>query len=128
MVGRHNPLNSNRSPADGLDQSVTGQPVTIRLFEAGDEARWDGFVHRHPHGSPFHLIDWKKSIEETFGYRPFYLIALEADQVRGVLPLFFVENLLVNRALISSPFAVYGGVLADSPAVREKIGRASCRE
>jgi FemAB-related protein (PEP-CTERM system-associated) len=64
---------------------------------------------------------WKKSIEETFGYRPVYLIALEADQVRGVLPLFFVENLLLKRALISSPFAVYGGVLADSQVVRDAL-------
>lgn len=121
MVGSPNPLGGNRTPVDGLDQSVTGQRVTIRLFEAGDEFRWDDFVHRHPHGSPFHLIAWKNSIEETFGYRPFYLIALEADQLRGVLPLFLVENLLVRRALISSPFAVYGGVLADSQAVRETL-------
>ena len=121
MVGSSNPLSVNRIPADGLGQSAAGPDVTIRLFEAGDEVRWDEFVHRHLHGSPFHLIAWKKSIEETFGYRPVYLIAMEADQVRGVLPLFLVEGLLVKRALISSPFAVYGGVLADSQDVRERL-------
>src|ERR1019366_5632874 len=121
MVGSSNPLSVNRIPVDGLGQSATGPVVTIRLFEAGDEGRWDDFVHRHPHGSPFHLIAWKKSIEETFGYRPVYLIALEADQIRGVLPLFLVEGLLVKRALISSPFAVHGGVLADSQVVRDAL-------
>jgi len=43
-----------------------------------------------------------------------YLLAEEGDKVRGVLPLFYVKNILVKSALISSPFAVYGGILADS--------------
>ena len=64
---------------------------------------------------------WKKTIEEVFGYRPMYLMAVEGEQVRGVLPLFLVKNLLVRSALISSPFAVYGGVLADSDEVRDLI-------
>jgi FemAB-related protein (PEP-CTERM system-associated) len=72
-------------------------------------------------GTPFHLTAWKKSIEETFNYKPTYLIAVQGDRVRGVLPLFVVKNLFVKKALISSPFAVYGGVLADSPEVRDRM-------
>ena len=35
-----------------------------------------------------------------------------------MLPLFLIENFLMGRTLVSSPFAVYGGVLADSAAER----------
>jgi FemAB-related protein (PEP-CTERM system-associated) len=92
-----------------------------RDFEASDATEWDEFVHRHPEGSPFHLVAWKKSIEETFGYRPLYLVAADQAGIRGVLPLFLVQNLLVGKALISSPFAVYGGVLADGDESRNAL-------
>jgi FemAB-related protein (PEP-CTERM system-associated) len=96
--------------------------LSIREIQPQDAAPWDRFVLEHPHGSPFHLIAWKRSIEETFGFRPIYLVAMEDDRVRGILPLFLVKNVIVGKALISSPFATYGGILADSPEIREAIG------
>lgn len=79
-------------------------------------------MQAHPHGSPFHLIAWKKTIEDVFGYSPRYLIAVEGSCVRGVLPLFLVKNFIMGKVMISSPFAVYGGILADTPEVKQAIG------
>jgi FemAB-related protein (PEP-CTERM system-associated) len=84
---------------------------------------WDDFVERHPHGSPFHLTAWKQSIEETFGYRPVYAMATSGGTVQAVLPLFLVSSLLTGKALISSPFAVYGGILATSDAARAGLAQ-----
>ena len=95
--------------------------LSVRSLDTADHAAWDRFVFGHPHGSPFHLIAWKKSIERTFGYEPMYLLAAEEGRIRGVLPLFLVKNWLMGRALISSPFAVYGGILADSAEAREAL-------
>src|ERR1700720_2433244 len=92
--------------------------LLVRTFDESDQAAWDNFVLNHAYGSPFHLIAWKESIEQTFGYRPMYLIATIEDRVAGVLPLFLVKNLLTGKRLISSPFAVYGGILADSDEAR----------
>lgn len=86
--------------------------------------QWDEYVFAHPHGSPFHLTAWKRSIETTFGYRPHYLMAVEAGRIRGVLPLFLVKNFLMGKALLSSPFAVYGGALADDAAVKAALRQA----
>lgn len=97
----------------------TQQEITVvREFEPQDRDAWDRFVMEHPCGSPFHLIAWKESVEETFGYRPTYLVAVRQDRVCGVLPLFFIKSLLTGKRLISSPFAVYGGILADSDEAR----------
>ncbi len=52
------------------------------------------------------------------------LMACEGDRIRGVLPLFLVKNLLLGRVLISSPFAVYGGVLADSEEAKSALRNA----
>lgn len=81
---------------------------------AADEARWDTYAETHQWGSPFHLVAWKRSLEATFGYQPRYLLAEDGGgAVRGVLPMFLVKNPVIGKALISTPFAVYGGALFD---------------
>jgi FemAB-related protein (PEP-CTERM system-associated) len=92
--------------------------LVVRNFVESDHEAWDTFVSNHPYGTPFHLIAWKESIETTFGYHSHYLLVTAGDRVAGVLPLFLVKNLLTGKRLISSPFAVYGGILADSDEAR----------
>jgi FemAB-related protein (PEP-CTERM system-associated) len=96
--------------------------LCVREFTERDQAAWDEFVSGHPHGSPFHLMAWRRSIEETFGFQPQYRLAIEGAHIRGVLPMFLVKNFVLGSALISIPFATYGGILADTPAVRDALG------
>lgn len=98
------------------------RPFTIRLLEPKDEAEWDRFVLSHRFGTPFHLMAWRKTIEEAFGYRALYLMAFDGGRICGVLPLFLIDNLLIGRVLLSIPFAVYGGVLAESAEVQNALG------
>jgi FemAB-related protein (PEP-CTERM system-associated) len=86
--------------------------IEIRPFDHEFSDEWDVFVRNHRYGSPFHLTAWKKCIERTFRYRPFHAAAFESGRICGVVPLFLVEGFMTGKALISSPFAVYGGVLA----------------
>jgi FemAB-related protein (PEP-CTERM system-associated) len=95
--------------------------IRVRSLQPEDRPQWDAFVREHPQGSPFHLIAWKSSIEEVFRYEPHYLVAVSGDRVRGVLPLFLVQNFLMGKVLLSTPFAVYGGILADSPEARDAL-------
>jgi FemAB-related protein (PEP-CTERM system-associated) len=98
-----------------------GAAFVVRPYRESDREAWDAFVTGHPHGSPFHLTAWKTSIEQTFGYKPMYLVAADGDLIRGVLPLFLVKNWLMGKVLISTPFAVYGGILADSDEARQAL-------
>ena len=56
-------------------------------------------------------------IEATFGFKAIYLYAAQDDAIKGVLPLFFVNNLLFGKSLISVPFGVYGGILGEDRQV-----------
>ena len=87
--------------------------IQVCDLQQSDYAKWEAFVLKHPQSTPFHLLAWKRTIEDSFGYRSMYLLAVDDSQVRGVLPLFFVKNAIIGKALISTPFAVYGGILAD---------------
>jgi FemAB-related protein (PEP-CTERM system-associated) len=93
----------------------------VRTLQPEDASRWDAFVRNHHHGSPFHLLAWKKTIEEVFGYKACYLVAVSNQDIRGVLPLFQVSNILMGKTLLSTPFAVYGGILADSPDAQQAL-------
>jgi len=96
--------------------------ISIERLGDGQEAEWDNYVREHPRGTPFHLTAWKRVIEETFAYQPRYLCARDGLKLCGVLPLFLVDTLLTGKVLISSPFAVYGGVLTDYEQVRDAMG------
>jgi len=101
--------------------AISNMGVRVRPLSPDDHPAWDRFVLQHPHGSPFHSIAWKQSIAETFGYRPHYLLAEAGQEVDAILPVFFVRNLLMGKALISTPFAVYGGILSRSAEARQAL-------
>lgn len=98
--------------------------ITVRPLTGADEANWNEFVLAHPLGTPFHLTHWRDCIESTFGYQPRCLLAESAGRISGVLPLFLVRTPLAGRILLSSPFAVYGGILAGSPEAAAALQRA----
>ena len=51
--------------------------ITIRPYSATDQQAWDQYVENHPQGTIFHLTRWKNVIEKTYGYKTYYLIAVE---------------------------------------------------
>jgi len=53
-------------------------------------------------------------------------VAEAEGAVCGVLPLFLVKNVFLGRALISSPFAVYGGICADNQEASDSLRAAAC--
>lgn len=102
---------------------IAPKRTSVRLLQPEDYPQWDDFVMRHAHGTPFHLVAWKNTIQELFRYEPFYLVAGDADGIEGILPIFLVKNPIIGKILISSPFAVYGGILARSDEARQALYR-----
>lgn len=93
--------------------------TTIALLDRTDrraQEGWDRFVMASAQATFFHRAAWQGVIEDVFRHRTHYLCALRDGQVCGVLPLAQVKSLLFGHALVSLPFAVYGGVVADDEA------------
>lgn len=99
--------------------------VTVRDISGVDYAAWDQYVRGHKKGTFCHLVGWKTVVESGAGHRCPYLIAEEAGKIVGILPLVVRESLLFGKALISSMFAVYGGVLASSEAAYAALDEAA---
>lgn len=95
--------------------------MKILFYQDALREAWDQYVRSTPHATFFHSIGWKTVIERTFGYQAFYLLAVEEERVSGILPLFYLKSLLFGRSLISVPFGVYGGIVADDQTVEESL-------
>jgi FemAB-related protein (PEP-CTERM system-associated) len=98
---------------------TTGVPagLTVRTLaphDPADAARWDAYVAGCRTATFFHRSGWQQVIEDVFRHRTHFLYAQQAGRIVGVLPLARVKSLLFGDALVSLPFAVYGGAAADS--------------
>ncbi len=82
---------------------------------------WQKYVYAHPSATVFHMMDWSRAVEKTYGHRPMHLTAWSGDRLVGVLPLFLIKSIFVGRVLVSVPYATYGGILADSDEVTNSL-------
>ena len=99
---------------------MTASPPTIHRLDPHDRptaARWDEFVLGCPEASFFHRSGWQAILGRVFRHDTHFLFAESDGRIEGVLPLAHVRSMLFGSALVSLPFAVYGGVAAATPAV-----------
>jgi len=105
-------------------------PIAIRTLDDASAPAWDAFVDAMPDATFFHRAAWARVIQAAFGHRTFFAFAERDGAITGVLPLAQVKTLLFGNTLVSSPFCVYGGVLAsdaDSAAALEAHAAALLR-
>ena len=95
--------------------------VRVHSLTPQVEELWNSFVLEHPRGTLFHLLAWKRTIEKTFGYEASYAYTERDGEITGVAPVFFISNWLLGRCLISTPYAVYGGICATDVESEEKL-------
>lgn len=94
---------------------------TISDLKPGRYKEWDAYVDKHPEGTFFHLSGWHQIAKEVFDHTPYYLVAYQNDCVVGVLPLVEQKSMLFGHALVSIPFCVFGGTLADSDFIQRQL-------
>lgn len=105
----------------------TGRTLTVTDFHPRDGREWDRFVEACPEATFFHRIGWRRVLGEVFGHRTHYLAAKVDGEICGVLPLVEKKSFLFGRALISTPFCVYGGVAAADEDARSALEEAAAR-
>jgi FemAB-related protein (PEP-CTERM system-associated) len=104
---------------------MTAAPVSARPFRDGDADAWERYVRACPEATFFHRLGWREILEEVFRHRTHYLVAERNGTLCGVLPLAQVKSRLFGHSLVSLPFAVYGGAVADDSAAVAALHSAS---
>ncbi len=104
--------------------------LTIKSLCANDHAtaaQWDAFILGHPDATFFHRAGWQNILQGVFQQKTHFLYAEEDGEIQGVFPLGHVSSWIFGSSLASIPFAVYGGVVANSMAVGEALEREAQR-
>jgi len=109
------PGTRHRAPAGG---AVSYEIVPLTHDRAGD---WNRYVKAHPEGTLFHTSLWHDAVSASFGHAPYYVEARRGGELAGVLPMFLVRSRLAGRMLVSVPYGVGGGVLADDTETAEGL-------
>lgn len=99
--------------------------IDVRALGADDHGRWDAFVEACPEATFFHRAGWRTVLERAFGHEPYFLYAERQGLIEGVLPLGYMKSVLFGRALVSTPFCVYGGAAALNDEARACLEQAA---
>lgn len=110
---------------DQRDDIRSADTCAIKRLESGDEKRWDAFVKDAPQATFFHQAGWRGIIEQVLGHRCHYLYVERGGVITGVLPLAEIRSRLFGHSLISTPFCVYGGIVASDPYSEARLTQAA---
>ena len=83
----------------------------IGLLKQEAEEQYRNFIDDHPNASIYHTLDWRSIIQKTYSYQPFYIIAKDGEEIKGVLPLFEVKSVIHGKRLVSIPFSHWVSIL-----------------
>ena len=98
--------------------------LAVRRLDPADAQtarRWDEFVAACPEATFFHKAGWQRIVGDIFRHPTHFLYAERGGAIEGVLPLAHVRSLLFGNALVSLPFAVYGGAAATTAEAADAI-------
>ena len=107
--------------------SAALQLKRLALHDRAAAAAWDAFVAACPGATFFHRAGWQRILADVFRHDTYFLYAELDGQIAGVLPLAHVNSALFGNALVSLPFAVYGGVAAMTEAVAVALEKDAVR-
>ena len=97
----------------------------VRLAQLRDimeRDRIDDFLDAQPDATPFHSRAWLEAIETATGHAAHVLLCEERGRIVGLLPLHRASSLF-GAALVSTGFAVGGGILAETPRAATLLAR-----
>lgn len=87
--------------------------VQVRALDPDHEPIWNRYVDWHPGATLFHTLLWRDAVRDGFGHRSHYAGAWRGERLVGLFPLMSVASRLAGKILVSVPYGVYGGTLAD---------------
>lgn len=101
--------------------------MTVTLADLSDPAQvgeLDRWICAHPGSTPFHRPAWIMAVARGTRQQALMLLCRNGGTIAGVLPLNLIRSPLFGRAVVSSGFAVDGGILTDDPASAQALADA----
>src|SRR4030042_1803128 len=85
------------------------------------EPNCDEFIRNMPNAKICHTYQWGDAAARASHLKNFYLVARDADRIRGVLPMVHAKSILFGNIMVSQAFSDYGGLITDSDEARDVL-------
>ncbi len=120
-------LATTEQPRQSARPASASQRLPCQVLPLAPEwhAIWAIYVTGHADGTIFHTLGWRDAVKDAFPHEDVYLLAIRDDRVVGVLPLFMVASRIAGRMLVSVPYGVGGGIIADDEDVANTLFAAA---
>ena len=115
------PLRRLRNQPESATHPSEGSLRVLLAKDESDSQRWDAFVDSHPESNHSHRWGWKRIMETIMGWPTCYLIATQAEEVHGIVPLVWQKSWLFGSFVSSMPFLNAGGILARCPEAERAL-------
>jgi FemAB-related protein (PEP-CTERM system-associated) len=119
---------SKRTGALCMNAPMIRAKILVRLADLNDVnecARLDAWIMAHGDGLPFHRPKWLHAVQAGTGQEAYCFVAESGGAIAGILPCHIMHSPLFGRALVSSGFAVGGGILSDSSTATKRLANAA---
>ncbi|MDD5178460.1 MAG: GNAT family N-acetyltransferase [Candidatus Nanoarchaeia archaeon] len=88
--------------------------MQITEFNKGYETLWNDYLDKNPRASIFHTLEWKEIIEEVYKFKPLYFLAMENNEVKGIICSFLTSSIIFGKKIVSTPFNFYNQPLFEN--------------
>ncbi|HEV2488853.1 MAG TPA: FemAB family XrtA/PEP-CTERM system-associated protein [Candidatus Acidoferrales bacterium] len=95
--------------------------MRVTVATENESNLWNSFVEQHEACVNYHRWPWKRVIEQALGWRSHYLMAVDKEMVKGILPLFWQKSALFGTIFCSIPFFSQAGVVAEDEEVQDAL-------
>jgi hypothetical protein len=75
---------------------------------------WEQFIRENPHSIAWQSYDWSILLKKHYPMEFYPVAAYDGGKIRGILPLYRVKTSSRRNILMSVPYAVAGGIVADN--------------
>ena len=88
--------------------------MEIKIIEEKLKRQWEEYVEKKP-TIAWQSYEWSTVVKKHYKVGFFPIAAFNRSEICGILPLYLIKNILGKSQLISVPYAVAGGIVADDP-------------
>ncbi len=92
--------------------------IEVRKVGPEFKERWNEYIEQSQYAIAWQAYDWAEVLSEHYKYDFLPHAAFEGSKLIGVLPLYYGSANGKRPALLSVPFAVAGGIVADNEEAR----------
>lgn len=83
--------------------------MPIEIVSPNEISSWDDLIlsFGDKDYSIFHSLEWSKVLQESYNYKPIYLINKLSNETTAILPFMSIKKFLAGKRLVSLPFSDY---------------------